>query len=92
MERFCNSPSGHFDIILMDIRMPNMNGLEAAAKIREVDREDAKKVPIIAMTANAFDEDVQMSLRAGMNDHLAKPIEVEKMFDAIERWLLEKGK
>ncbi|MDD3242832.1 MAG: response regulator [Eubacteriales bacterium] len=72
-----------FDAILMDIRMPVMNGLEAAKAIRRIDRSDAKTIPILAMTANAFDSDVQESLQAGMNAHLAKPIEPEKMYQKL---------
>ena len=61
----------------MDVRMPEMDGLEAASAIRALDRPDAKQIPIIALTANAFDEDVQRSLQAGMNAHLSKPVESE---------------
>ena len=73
----------YFDAILMDIRMPVMDGLEAARTIRAMNRPDAASVPIIAMTANAFDEDVRDCLAAGMNAHVAKPIDPDKFFDAI---------
>ena len=74
VEMFQDSEIGYYDAILMDVRMPEMDGLEATRKIRETDRPDASTVPIIAMTANAFDEDVQRSLQVGMNAHLSKPI------------------
>jgi CheY-like chemotaxis protein len=68
----------------MDIRMPEMDGLEATKKIREMDRTDASEIPIIALTANAFDEDVQHSLQAGMNAHLSKPVQSEILFETLE--------
>ena len=64
--------------------MPVMDGLETAAEIRALNREDAKTVPIIALTANAFDEDVQRSLQAGMNAHLSKPVEPEQLYNTLE--------
>ena len=87
VEQFRQSPSGYYSAILMDIRMPVMDGLEAAKAIRALARDDAATVPIIAMTANAFDEDVQKSMAAGMNAHLAKPIEPQKLYGAIARFL-----
>ncbi|MEG1741622.1 MAG: response regulator, partial [Acetivibrio sp.] len=72
-----------YDAILMDIQMPVMNGLEATKKIRELEREDGKSVPIIAMTANAFEEDIRSCIEAGMNEHVAKPIEFDKLYAAI---------
>ena len=83
-EMFRDSAEGTYDAVLMDIRMPEMDGLEATAAIRALPREDAKTVPIIAMTANAFDEDVQLSLQAGMNAHLSKPIEPDKIYSTLE--------
>ena len=83
VELFRNSEPGEFDVILMDIMMPVMNGYEAAKMIRSMDREDAKMIPIIAMTANAFQEDVQASLDAGMNAHIAKPVDAEKVKKTI---------
>ena len=74
VELFRNSEPGEFDVILMDIMMPVMNGYEATKMIRSLDREDAKKIPIIAMTANAFTEDRIRAKEAGMNEHVAKPI------------------
>ena len=75
---------GTYSAILMDIRMPEMDGLEAAAAIRAMDRPDAKKIPIIALTANAFDEDVQRSLQAGLNAHLSKPVEPDTLYRTLE--------
>ena len=89
LERFAASEIRHYDAILMDIRMPEMDGLEAAAKIRALDREDASRVPIIAMTANAFDEDVQRSLQVGMNAHLTKPVEPERLYQTLEELIWE---
>ena len=84
---FEKSPSGYYDLILMDVRMPVLDGLGATQAIRALDRPDAKTIPIIAMTANVFDEDVQRSLQAGMNAHLGKPIEPEKLYQTMERML-----
>ena len=80
---FAQSEPHTYSAILMDIRMPVMDGLEAAAAIRDLDRDDAKKIPIIALTANAFDEDVQHSLQAGMNAHLAKPVESDHLYHIL---------
>ena len=84
VDKFIESEVGYYDAILMDIRMPEMDGLEATQMIRSLDRADAETVPIIALTANAFDEDVQRSLQAGMNAHLSKPIDNEALFAALE--------
>ena len=73
-----------YDIIFLDHRMPEMDGLEATTIIRSLDRSDAKSIPIIALTANAFDEDVQRSLQAGMNAHLSKPIDNNALFATLE--------
>ncbi|MBQ3433507.1 MAG: response regulator, partial [Selenomonadaceae bacterium] len=80
LEKFENSPEGYYAAILMDMRMPEMDGLEATQRIRALDRKDAKTSPIIALTANAFDEDVQRSLQAGLNAHLSKPVEPDILF------------
>lgn len=80
---FSASEVGFFDVILMDIMMPKMDGLEATREIRKLERVDAKKVLIFAMTANAFAEDAKRSLEAGMNEHLAKPLEVETVVEMI---------
>ena len=89
LEMFEKSPIGHYDAILMDVRMPEMDGLETAAAIRALDRPDAKAIPIIALTANAFDEDVQRSLQVGMNAHLSKPVEPEHLYQTLEELIWE---
>ncbi len=80
---FASRPVGYYDAILMDMRMPEMNGLEATEAIRDMDRPDAKTMPIIALTANAFDEDVQRSLQAGLNAHLSKPVQPDVIFETL---------
>ena len=89
VDMFAESPLHYYDAILMDVRMPVLDGLGAAEEIRALDREDAKTVPIIALTANAFDEDVQRSLQAGMNAHLSKPVEPEHLFETLEHLITE---
>jgi signal transduction histidine kinase/CheY-like chemotaxis protein len=84
-EKFEQSPQDFYDAILMDIRMPVLNGLEATEKIRSLKRPDAGYVPIIAMTANAYDEDVKASIDAGMNAHLAKPFQPEILFETLRK-------
>lgn len=84
---FKEASEKEFDAILMDIRMPVMNGLEATKAIRSLERKDAKRIPIIAMTANAYEEDVKQVLEAGMNCHLAKPIEVKKLYETLHRYI-----
>ena len=85
VELFRNSEPGEFDVILMDIMMPVMNGYEATKMIRFLDREDAKEVPIIAMTANAFTEDRIRAKAAGMDEHVAKPVDVELLIKVIHK-------
>ena len=84
VEMFADSEENYYDAILMDVRMPEMTGLEATEAIRALERPDAKEIPIIAMTANAFDEDVQRSLQVGMNAHLSKPVEPEQLYETLE--------
>ena len=84
VETFAAHGPGYYDAILMDMRMPEMDGLEASKAIRAMDRPDAKSIPIIALTANAFDEDVQRSMQAGLNAHLAKPVEPEQLFETLK--------
>ena len=91
-ELFEKSEIGYFSAVLMDIRMPVMDGLEATRAIRAMERADAGTVPIIAMTANAFDEDVQTALAAGMNAHLAKPIQPQKLFQTLRACILKDQK
>ena len=86
LAQFCDTAPGTFDLILMDIMMPEMNGYEATKAIRNLqERPDGKKIPIIAMTANAFAEDVQAALNAGMDDHVAKPMDMDVLISAIEK-------
>ena len=84
VEMFEAHPEGYYDAILMDMRMPEMDGLAATTAIRAMNRTDAKTIPIIALTANAFDEDVQRSLQAGLNAHLSKPVDPEALFGTLE--------
>ncbi len=81
------SPDGYYAMVFMDIQMPNMNGYEAARAIRAMDRPYAKEVPIVAMTANAFADDVQDAKKAGMNEHIAKPIDVEMLVKVLEAYV-----
>ena len=83
VELFSEKPTGYYSTILMDIQMPNMDGYTASRKIRGMEREDAKAIPIIALTANAFDEDRNKAFAAGMNGHIAKPIDVGRMVRSI---------
>ena len=89
LEMFLASEITHYAAILMDVRMPEMDGLEAAERIRIQDRSDAATIPIIALTANAFDEDVERSLQAGMNAHLSKPVEPERLYRTLEELIWE---
>ena len=85
VERFRNSEPGEFDVILMDIMMPVMNGYETAKMIRSLDREDAKTIPVIAMTANAFTEDRRRAKEAGMDEHISKPVDVKSLIKVIRK-------
>ena len=87
VEKFEEHEEGYYDVILMDLRMPEMDGLEATRRIRAMNRSDAKNIPIIALTANAFDEDVQQSMQAGLNAHLSKPVEPDILFETLEELL-----
>ncbi len=87
LERFTNAAMNEFDAILMDVQMPVMNGYEATRKIRELKRPDARNIPIIAMTANAFAEDVKEAIDAGMNAHIAKPIDMELLKKTIKQYI-----
>ena len=84
VEKFAQHDPGYYDAVLMDIRMPEMDGLEATKRIRALEREDAKTVPIIALTANAFDKDVKRSMQAGLSAHLTKPVEPDRLFKILE--------
>ena len=89
VEMFTSHPAGYYDAILMDVRMPVMDGLTATEAIRAYDREDAKTIPIIAMTANVFDEDVERSHKAGMNAHLSKPVEPDKLYASLSQLITD---
>ncbi|MBR5746327.1 MAG: response regulator, partial [Clostridia bacterium] len=84
VDMFASHPAGYYDLILMDVRMPLMDGLSATKEIRAMEREDARVIPIIAMTANVFEEDVERSMQAGMNAHLSKPIEPDRLYAEME--------
>ncbi|MBO4396240.1 MAG: response regulator, partial [Eubacterium sp.] len=88
VDMFTETPENYYDAILMDVRMPVMDGLEATRTIRSLNRQDAKQIPIIAMTANAFDEDVRKSMHAGMNAHLTKPVNPENLFNTLAHYLI----
>ena len=87
VETFCDHSAGTFDVVLMDVMMPRVDGLEAAHLIRTSGHADGASVPIVAVSANAFDEDIKQSLAAGMNAHLSKPVEREKLFEMLGRML-----
>lgn len=87
VKMFKSSTKNYYDIILMDVQMPTMNGYEATKNIRALKRQDAKKVPIVAMTANAFEEDREKALKCGMNDHLAKPLDIPKLLETLNKYL-----
>ena len=89
LNMFKSHPEGYYSAILMDMMMPEMDGLEATKHIRHSDKKDAKTIPIIALTANAFDEDVQRSLQAGLNAHLSKPVKPEVVFETLENLIKE---
>ena len=92
VEKFSQNPPNTYDAILMDLRMPVMDGLAATRIIRALDRPDAKTVPILALSANAFEEDVQHSLEAGMNAHLAKPADPDHLYGAIREQIAQRKK
>ena len=85
VERFREAPAGAFDAVLMDMQMPEMDGCEAARAIRALDRPDAGTVPIIAVTANVFAEDVSATAAAGMNGHISKPIDLAALRETLEK-------
>ena len=78
---------GYFDLIFMDIQMPIMNGYEAATTIRASERDDLKNIPIVAMTADAFADDIKRAEEAGMNDHISKPVDIERLEEALNKWI-----
>lgn len=86
VNKFETAPEKYFDLILMDIQMPVMNGYDATVAIRSLGRRDSRSIPIVAMTANAFAEDVTAALSAGMNEHIAKPVDIKQLAACIRRW------
>ena len=90
LKKFQKSPEGYYDAVLMDIRMPHMTGYEAAKAIRELNRSDALSVPIIAMSADAFSDDIQRCHECGMNAHIAKPIDIMEVSRLLKRFLIKK--
>lgn len=93
VERFEEAEDGYYDLIFMDIQMPVMNGYEAAKAIRGSVKKDGKRIPIIAMTANAFADDIMDSRRAGMNEHIAKPLDFDRLIECMNQWFqMEDGK
>ena len=89
LDMFSRSEPGYYDAILMDLRMPVMDGLESARRIRALERRDAAAVPIIALTANAFEEDIRNSAAAGMNAHLVKPIDADLLYRILGELIYE---
>ena len=90
LERLLETPPEYYDLVLMDVQMPDMNGYEATEAIRASGRPDLGTLPIVAMSADAFAEDVQRALKSGMNDHLAKPVDIAKLLSVLEKWMREK--
>ena len=91
LDMFEAHEAGYYDLIFMDVQMPNMNGYQATRAIRALDREDAKEIPVIAMTANAFAEDVHDAMSAGMNEHIAKPLDFNALVRVLNKWVLKKS-
>lgn len=87
VERVTEKAPGYYDLIFMDIQMPVMNGYDAAKTIRSAGRKDLEQIPIIAMTADAFSDDVRKAIEAGMNDHISKPVDIGKLENVLERWV-----
>lgn len=87
VERVREMPAGYYSLIFMDIQMPEMNGYEAAAQIRASERADLKTLPIIAMSADVFIDDLKHAEDVGMNGHVAKPVEIDKLLEALEKWI-----
>ena len=90
VDTFVSSKENYFDLILMDIMMPVMDGLTATKTIRGMKRNDSQSIPIFAMTANAFTDDIEESRKAGMNEHLSKPLDGDKMLSVIRHYICKK--
>lgn len=91
LEMFSKASSDMYDAIIMDINMPVMNGITAAKAIRALDHPNARSIPIIAMSANAFDDDIKKSLDAGMNAHISKPIDKQVLYDTLSKLIDSKN-
>ena len=89
VDKYLRSVKGEYDIILMDVRMPKLDGMQATKIIRNSSHEEANDIPIVAMTADAFDEDIKRTMQAGMNEHLTKPIDIKVLISTLIS-LLEK--
>ncbi|MDE6938868.1 MAG: response regulator, partial [Lachnospiraceae bacterium] len=87
VEMFEQSEAGEYDVVLMDLRMPEMSGFEAASAIRSLDRADAADIPIIAMSADAFSDDIRKCLECGMNAHIAKPVDIQEISRMLAKYL-----
>ena len=92
VDKVKNSEAGYYDLILMDVQMPIMNGYNATKAIRSLPEPELASIPIVAMTANAFNEDKEEALKAGMNDHVAKPLDIDKLFEVIRKLLASECK
>lgn len=90
VDLFGGSPPGTFDVILMDMHMPVLDGVSAAKQIRAMNRSDAATIPILALTANDLEEDIRRTREAGMNDHLTKPFDMEKIFRVLAEYAVHK--
>ena len=90
VEKVKEAVAGQYDMILMDILMPRMNGYEATRQIRALDDPEKSGLPIVAMTANAFEEDKKEAENAGMNGHIAKPVDIDKLFEMLARFISKK--
>ncbi len=86
VDLFCSNPPGTFDVVLMDVHMPVLDGVSATRQIRAMERPDAKTIPILALTANDCEEDIRLTREAGMNDHLTKPFDMEKIFRVLAEY------
>jgi len=84
VNKIINHPGGYYDLVLMDIKMPVMDGYEATKRIRGMSDESKKDVPIIAMTADAFSADRQLALECGMNEHITKPVDIDRLFSVLK--------
>ncbi len=87
LTKIAQAPENHHDLVFMDVQMPKLNGYDATKAIRKLSRKDVKSLPIVAMTANAFLDDIKKEREAGMNAHITKPFHLEELFAVISEWL-----